>query len=199
MIITPVVVGPKGEAVNSSVIDELKTKGCAVPDVERTIYNRGEKKNPDGTKRPVLTTVVYFVDGTKVSVTNSLNDSVVDADGKVTREAKERGYLYAWAKRMMASKYAVCEETGDLYLKTEGFGRILNEQVDAAYDQQEEEAKRKTEAAKAKAEFEATKGTSKRKRAALGDVVVDLSESVKDMKECIAQLKADLADMKAAR
>lgn len=199
MIKTPVVNTPKGEGIALPVVDELKAKGCAVPDVERIIYNRGTKKAADGSERPTLATVVYFVDGSKVTVVNSEHDGLqLDADGKPTRESKERGLIYALVKRIYASEY-VMSDKGELKLESKGFGRILNEFVDSAYDQQEEDAKRKAAEAAAKAEFEAKKGTSKRKRAALGEVVVDLSESVKDMKDCIAALKADLDAMRAAR
>ena len=45
-----------------------------------------------------------------------------------------------------------------------GFGRKLNDIVDAAYDSQVENSKRKAAKAEAKAKYEATKGTAKPKR-----------------------------------
>jgi hypothetical protein len=182
-----------------SVADDLDYNGTAVPNIERIIYNSGTKAAKDGTVRPTLATVVFFADGSKVSVVNSEHDGLqLDADGNPTHESKERGLIYAVMKRIFASRYDYSKSPYHPTLVSEGFGRILNNYVDSAFDQKAEAAKKaaaKAEAAAQHAERQAKQAAKSSKHPSLAKVVVDLSSSVKDMKDCIATLKADLEEM----
>lgn len=196
-----------------SAIEELNRKGLALPDIKNIIFNTcesrtravrdsngslvideqtGKPKREKTNASPILATTVYFVDGTKVTVLNSEKDSVVDAAGKVTDEARERGILYAIAKRIF-SEFSRSKETGRIELKSEGFGRILKELVAGAYDQQKEEAVRKAnkEAAK-KAHLEreaAAKANPKKARPSLASTVAELAETVAKLSGIVAALK----------
>lgn len=197
MIITPL--DPRSNVISDSIADDLDYNGTAVPDIEHVIYNSGTKTAKDGTVRPTLATVVFFADGSKVSVVNSEHDGLqLDADGKPTLESKERGLIYAVMKRIYASRYDYSKSSIYPELVSEGFGRILSSYVDRAVDQQEASAKKaaaKAEAQAKHAERQAKQAAKHASRPSLAKVVVDLSASVKDMKDCIATLKADLAEM----
>lgn len=184
-------------SVPMPVVDDIDYNGTAVPDIEQIIYNSGTKAAKDGTVRPTLATVVFFADGSKVSVVNSEHDGLqLDADGNPTHESKERGLIYAVMKRIYASRYDYSKSPYHPTLVSEGFGRILNSYVDSAFDQKAEAAKKaKAEAAAQHAERQAKQAAKSSKRPSLAKVVVDLSSSVKDMKDCIATLKADLEEM----
>ena len=178
---------------SSQIRRELATNGTAFPDVigviynhgEKTIYKLGEDNQPiigeDGKKvvdhkMPALATVVYFGDGSKVSVVNSDRDSVVDADGNITQAAKENGFLHAVAKRLFASKYELDE-----------YGRVLNEFVKNAFDQQEEAAKKAAAKEEAKKKHEELKKNAKPKNPALHDVVAQLSKAVELLTEKLSK------------
>ena len=188
---------------SSQIRRELATNGTAFPDVigviynhgEKTIYKLGEDNQPiigeDGKKvvdhkMPALATVVYSGDGSKVSVVNSDRDSVVDADGNITQAAKENGFLHAVAKRLFASKYEL-DEHGHIILKSEGYGRVLNEFVKNAFDQQEEAAKKAAAKEEAKKKHEELKKNAKPKNPALHDVVAQLSKAVELLTEKLSK------------
>jgi len=144
----------------------------------RTIVVKGQKKvvypyvkGPDGKKiqidiDPVLATIVYFADGTKVVVTNSATDKVdlVDvkmADGTVVKtasnQAKERAIIYAIVKRL----YGTPDQLGNI--ENVGLARRLTEIVQNGYDTRLEDAKnRLAEAARKTAAAKAQKPAKKR-------------------------------------
>lgn len=144
----------------------------------RTIVVKGQKKvvypyvkGPDGKKvvvdiDPVLATIVYFNDGTKVVVTNSATDKVdlVDvklADGTVVKtassQAKERALIYALVKRL----YGTPDDLGNI--ENVGLARRLNDLVQNGYDTRLEDAKNRiTEAARKAAAAKAQKPAKKR-------------------------------------
>lgn len=69
---------------------------------------------------PVLSTTVYFKDGTKTTVVNSEHDKVMlDKDGLATVESRELGIVYALAKRL----FGVPDEHGKV--NGDGLGRKL--------------------------------------------------------------------------
>ena len=201
---------------------ELITKNCAMPDVDRVIYNVGTKAypklDPETGKRitqdgkpvmndpvKVLTTVVFFADGTKVTVTNSEKDGVkfikvnaVDNDGNspvveiADDTSKEMGLVYAICKRIFGK---VDWNTGKV--EGDGFGRKLHDVVNRAYDYVREDAANKHNKKLAKAKYEASKGTSKCKRPSFADTVINFKGAVDGLKEMIEVLKADLASAKA--
>ena len=144
----------------------------------RTIVVKGQKKvvypyvkGPDGKKvvidiDPVLATIVYFNDGTKVVVTNSATDKVdlVDvklADGTVVKtassQAKERALIYALVKRL----YGTPDDLGNI--ENVGLARRLNDMVQNGYDTRLEDAKNRiAEAARKAAAAKAQKPAKKR-------------------------------------
>lgn len=144
----------------------------------RTIVVKGQKKvvypyvkGPDGKKvvidiDPILATIVYFADGTKVVVTNSETDKVdlVDvklADGTVVKtasnQAKERAIIYALVKRL----YGTPDQLGNI--ENVGLARRLNDLVQNGYDTRIEDAKnRLAEAARKAAAAKVQKPAKKR-------------------------------------
>ena len=161
------------------MVKSIEKNGTFVPGIKRVLFNIGNKKymvrDADGKTvkdengkvktetRKVLTTVIFFDDGTKCTVTNSEHDGVQfekNEDGieVASRCSKECGVVYCILKRCLADIDANGNALGN------GFGRKLNDIVDAAYDSQVENAKRKAAKAEAKAKYEATKGTAKPKR-----------------------------------
>lgn len=162
-----------------SMVKSIEKNGTFVPGIKRVLFNTGNKKymvrDVDGKTvkdengkvktetRKVLTTVIFFDDGTKCTVTNSEHDGVQFEKNKdgievASRCSKECGVVYCILKRCCADIDANGNALGN------GFGRKLNDIVDAAYDSQVENAKRKAAKAEAKAKYEATKGTAKPKR-----------------------------------
>ena len=161
------------------MVKSIEKNGTFVPGIKRVLFNTGNKKymvrDADGKTvkdengkvktetRKVLTTVIFFDDGTKCTVTNSEHDGVQFEKNKdgievASRCSKECGVVYCILKRYCADIDANGNVLGN------GFGRKLNDIVDAAYDSQVENAKRKAAKAEAKAKYEATKGTAKPKR-----------------------------------
>ena len=161
------------------MVKSIEKNGTFVPGIKRVLFNIGNKKymvrDADGKTvkdengkvktetRKVLTTVIFFDDGTKCTVTNSEHDGVQFEKNKdgievASRCSKECGVVYCILKRCCADIDANGNALGN------GFGRKLNDIVDAAYDSQVEAAKRKAAKAEAKAKYEATKGTAKPKR-----------------------------------
>ena len=204
----------KMNCIAENAIAELLERGSAVPDIQNVIFNMCTKKDravrdKDGNlvidpatgkpqrkvvaDYPILATTIYFVDGSKVTVTNSEKDTVVDENGNITKEARERGVVYALVKRILG-RFVENEKTGNLELKTEGFGRILEEILAKAYDQQKAEADRKAakEAAhKAHIEREeAAKANPRPRRPSLAATVDQLAATVADLTKTVAELKA---------
>lgn len=117
--------------------------------------------------KDILATVVYFSDGTKVSVTNSEADGLklvehTLSDGKTTTvaspESKELGLIYAVLKRLTA----VFNDDGSI--KSAPLGRILRDIVAESYDTQIEAAELSIARAKSKAEHKAKLNTAKPKQ-----------------------------------
>ena len=182
------------------MVRSIEKNGTFVPGIKRVLFNIGNKKymvrDADGKTvkdengkvktetRKVLTTVIFFKDGTKCTVTNSEHDGVQFEKNKdgievASRCSKECGVVYCILKRCLADIDANGNALGN------GFGRKLNDIVDAAYDSQVENAKRKAAKAEAKAKYEATKGTAKPKRqreslAKTIDRLTDILDSLQD-------------------
>jgi hypothetical protein len=102
-----IVVGPTENGigimsdVHDYVIEKLTNTGCYMPEITKVVYNKSTK---NGVNK--LTTIVHFADETKAIVSNSLADKVdIDENGKITKQAKEIGLVYAIAKRILAAKY----------------------------------------------------------------------------------------------
>lgn len=196
-------------SVLPSVAVSLFDSGVYLPAVTRVLFNAGtkvvrshlenktyddvnQKTGEKTTKtvlhkvidesRPVLATIVEFADGTKSEVISSVHDSakLLDADGKVTREAKEAGFVYALAKRMLVGRYACAESHDGLTYEAAGFGRELASYIDNAYDCQQakhDNAAKKAAAVKAHAERKAA-ADAKPKHQSLAATVDKLAEAV---------------------
>ena len=198
--------------VEPTALEDLNRSGTAFPDIENIIFNESTsktraKRDADGnlvidpqTDKPIretvpvnptLATTIYFADGSKVTVTNSKNDTVLGPDGKFTEEAYERGVIYAIVKRLFGE---YVKGPDGIELKCEGFGRKLKELVGAAYNVQKAEAERKAakEAArKAHEEREAAaKDNPRRPRKSLGATVADLAETVAKLTAVVEAIQA---------
>ena len=178
---------------NASAMAELWENNCTMPDVSHVIYNLGKKAYPkldaDGKRikipgtgvdgKPVkfemaepvdvLATTVFFIDNTKISVVNSVHDGLeleekVMEDGSIVKIAshrsKEIGFLYAIVKRMFSKPNP--EKPGKM--KCDGFGRMMAETVNTAYDQVIAKAENRIAKAKSKAEHERRIREAKPKR-----------------------------------
>lgn len=189
MIKCPVEFTENTNFVDPAAMFKLYDTGVYIPMVTRVIYNTGTKevKAADGTTteaRPVLATIIEFADGTKSAVVNSVHDSLslFDAEGQPTREAKESGFVYALAKRALCGILTE-DKFGNLTCEMKGFGRILANYVDTAYDCQKakkENAAKKAAAAKAHAERQAN---AKPKHASLAATVDKLAATVEQLSQ----------------
>ena len=188
-----------------SVMRELFERGCAMPDIARIYFNTGKadvKVHVDETGRkvvdksyPTLTTVVTFVDGSKVTVVNSEHDPIkFDKNGDVSRESKETGLVYALVKRMF-SVYSGSMHIGNVILTSSGFGRQLNELIDSAYDPKIEAAKRAAAAAEAKAAHEARQAAAKARKSKNPS----LAETVRELKTVVEVLGANVSAKPATK
>ena len=154
--------------VSKEQYDSIALNNTYLPDVKRVIYNLKTEKtvtNRKGEKTivklddPIMTTTVLFSDNTSVTVQNSVEDAKVRLeDVKVgdtvvqtaSRADKETGLVYALVKRLacVPGKNGKCSG---------GFGKILSELVDKAYDQPVEEARTVVERKMKKIAFEKEK------------------------------------------
>lgn len=189
----------------SDINREISIRGVYFPKVERVLFNLGERpekkemrsfKNEETGKwekkevvipaHKTLATIMYFKDGTKVSVVNSVTDKVdLDADGNVTHDTKERGIVYALIKRLIGR----WNENGTF--ETPGLGRELNYLIKNAYDCQAEAKKRAEAEAKRKEELAKEQAKPKRKRESLSAVVDRLNDATTALAEVAAKLAAN--------
>lgn len=191
---------------------QLLDGGVYLPKIKRVMFNTGVKvleshwenktyteTRPDGTQvdkicahkvadktRNTLATIVEFADGSKVTVTNSEHDQVIlNSEGKPTRDAKERGIVYAIVKRILCGRYV-----GPNNMTFEGFGRILSNLVDNSYDCQA--AKKARDAAKNAAKKAAAENAAKPKvkKVSLAETVGQLASTVAKLSETVDSLQA---------
>lgn len=220
------IVDETGHITNPSAAKELITNNATMPDIDHVIfglktedYVRGEdgKKIKDANgncqmqklEHPILATTVYFVDGTKAIVKNSLNDKVdlvqvsLNIAGEVitpttkdkvavktvtvaSEASKEAGIVYAIVKRILG-KIGHKDKQGR-YIENEmdgnGFGRVLRDNVNAAYDPVIEDAKNTLKNSIAQKLHEARQQAAKRRAEAnpsLAQTVRQLSETVQNL------------------
>lgn len=193
-------------------VEDMAWNNTYCPEISRVIYNIGTKAYPevdDKGKRvkdengkvkmteavKVLTTVVFFDDGTKVTVTNSEHDGVQFVEVPVSKEpnapkvvvadeaSKENGLVYAIAKRMIG--YA--DEKGTIV--GDGFGRKLRAVVKGAYDTAFEDVANKYKNKVAKEKYEASKGKGRPRRPSFAETVVDFRNAVDALQQIIANAK----------
>lgn len=190
---------------NPSAVEELLHNNCTMPNVEHVVYNLKTEdtvKDANGVKskvslvKPILTTIVFFVDGTKAVVQNSANDTVnVTAqklsDGSTVtvadHEAKERGLLYAIVKRYVSD----IDEKGNA--SSGGLGNILRSAVAASYDPRISNAEAKVahaKAAKLHAEQHAAAAKPKGKRASIAETLARFNALLDDVEADPVTVKA---------
>jgi hypothetical protein len=171
------------EELGDHVVKSLIRNNTFIPNIDHIVFNT----KTDG-ETPILATVVYFVDGTKVTVKNSKTDKielveeeVTSIDGNVvkvktaSRESREIGLLYALLKR------AVCKFDNEGRISGEGFATFLKKKLKSAYRQDVEEALANVDkAAKKEARKEAKNApvSSKKDKTSLKDTVKKLSETI---------------------
>lgn len=168
------------------VVKSLSWNNTFCPNIDRVIYNLGKVRGKKS-HRPeyTLATTIFFVDGTKTTVKNSVHDKVAVeiekiklSDGKVievetaTREAREVGLVYAIVKRLIGEPTENGEVKGH-------FCSFLNKTVDAAFNQPVENAKTQAEEKirKAKAK-EMKKNKVKKEQPSLRKCVQSLSDII---------------------
>lgn len=87
---------------------EFEENNCTFPHLQRIIYRTSDENTPN----PILTTIVFFADGSKIVVKNSKHDSIALedktlSDGSIikvpTAQSKEVAVLYAIVKRMFSN------------------------------------------------------------------------------------------------
>lgn len=180
------------DKLGEQVLRQLVRNNAFLPNVERVVYNTDLTARGGGEDRPsipVLVTVVYFVDGTKVTVKNSDKDGITLVDKKVklsdgqeitvrtaSDESKEIGLVYALAKRM------VCEYDEDGNVMNAGFAGLLRKLVGKARCQDVEQAKLDKERKNAKA------AADKPKKETLRDTVRNLAGVVEGLKTLVDKL-----------
>lgn len=208
------------EELGDVVVESLVRNNAFMPNVERVIYNTKtfeevSRKDDDGNvvkekvglEKPVLVTVVYFKDGTKVTVKNSDKDGITLVDQKVklsdgsettvrtaSQESREIGLVYALVKRL------VCGFDEGGVVQNAGFAKFLHKVVGDAYVQDVESVKTAAErriskeAYKARAAKSEKKERGAKKNRGLYDIVSDLASTVVGLKDVVAKLVPSNAD-----
>ena len=208
--------------MNPSAVDELLGNNCTMPNIKRVIFNlktmdSKAERDADGNLvidentrkpkriqtacKPVLATSIEFIDNTKCTVQNSLNDVVqieyeeLEDGTKVivaTEQAKELGVVYCILKRIVGKP----DERGTII--GDGFGRILRDIVRDGYDENLEAAKNRVAKVKSKKlHDEKMKNAKKTKNPSLLETAIDFSKTAKELADVVATLKADMAELKA--
>lgn len=178
MIKCPVKFTDGVQTIKPDAVYQMFNTGIYIPAITRVIYNTGSKATAEGEERPVLATIVEFADGTKSTVINSVHDKVaLDTNGHPTREAKETGFVYAVIKRLLCGKL-LDNFDGTLSCEMKGFGRILADYVDNAFDCQKAKKDAADQKAAAQKAHNELKANTKPKHASLAEVVDKLASIV---------------------
>lgn len=173
------------DEIVSQVMKSLCHNNTFCPNIKRVIYNidtyRGEKSHR---KEHTLATTVFFADGTKTTVKNSIHDKVDVVMEKVklsdgseievetaSRESKEVGLVYAIVKRLIGEP----DENG-----TVGghYCTFLNKTVTKAFDQPIEKAKNVAEEKIRKSKKVASKKKSNDEQPSLRRCVQSLTDII---------------------
>jgi hypothetical protein len=192
---------PNGIVVNdddeivSQVMKSLCFNNTFCPNIKRVIYNlgtyRGEKSHRT---EYTLATTVFFADGTKTTVKNSIHDKVRVIKEKVkisdgseievdapTIESRELGLVYALVKRLIGG----IDEKGTV---AGGYCTFLNKTVKNAFVQNIETAKsaaeekiRKSKKTELKNRVKAEPPSLRKCVESLSEVVAKLASQVDDL------------------
>lgn len=123
------------DELTDQVFGSLVYNNTFFPNIDRIIFNTGENTDKkSGETYKTLATIVFFKDGTKCSVVNSIHDKVDNLE-----TAKETGLVYCMAKRLMGS----LDEKGNVH--SNGFGQKIRKWVNKGFCQQEEAQRVKEE------------------------------------------------------
>lgn len=185
------------EDLGDSVIKSLVRNNAFMPNIDRVVYNT--KADVKEGELPTLATVVYFKDGTKVTVKNSDKDTITLDDETIelsngskttvktaSRESREIGLIYALVKRML------CEFDKDGKVEGTGFAGFLKKTVDKAYRQDVENTKVRAEKKLAKAKAKEEKpAAAKPRKVSLRDTVRGLADTLEGLKTLVQSLKKD--------
>ena len=140
------------DEILSQTLKSMCRNNTFCPNIQRVIYNldkrRGEKSHRT---EYTLATTVFFVDGTKTTVKNSVHDKVDVKIEKIklsdgsetevetaTRESREVGLVYAIVKRLIGEPNEKGEVSGH-------YCTFLSKTVEKAFNQPVENAKIKAE------------------------------------------------------
>lgn len=197
------------------VIEGLKYNNAYLPPIDHVVFNTKteewiEDPGKEGDKptkvkvqleNPVLATIVYFCDGTKVTVKNCDKDQITLVDEKVklsdgtettvrtaSRESREIGLAYAVLKRV----FCYYDENGNV--NGGSLSKLMNELIDDARCQD-------VDAAKAAAEKRISKERAKEKPAEPKDEKVrspfqSMTDKLAEVTRNLAKLTAELASLK---
>lgn len=180
----------KDVALFNAAAQSINYNNTFVPAVSRVIYNLKAAKK-DG-ENNVLATIVFFNDGTKVTVINSDNDDIeVVTDEKTgvktaSMASKERALTYAICKKLFGKP----DEKGAV--QGNGFGRKLRDLVNGAWDQKVEEKKTALAkaASKAKHEENMKRAAAKPKRLSLAEAMDKLTAALGKVTELEAEVNS---------
>ena len=183
---------PNGICINdddeilAQALKSLCRNNTFCPNIDRVIFNLGKYRGEKSHRTEyTLATTIFFVDGTKTTVKNSIHDKVDVVKEKVklsdgseievetaTRESREVGLIYAIVKRLIGEPNENGEVKG-------GFCTFLGKMVDGAFNQPIENAKTQAEEKirKAKAK-EAKKNRVKKEQPSLRKCVQSLTDII---------------------
>jgi hypothetical protein len=177
-----------------AVVRSLARNNTFCPNIDRTIFNLSKKRNETSHRNDyILATTIYFVDGTKVTVKNCVNDKVSVttetiklSDGTTKEvetaslESREIGVAYAILKRMICTP----DEKGEV---KGGFGSFLSKVIKEAWNQPVESAKIKAENEIRKAKIKENTSTK------IKEEKPSLRKCVKELSDILASLKSKMA------
>lgn len=184
------------DEIVSQVLKSLCYNNTFCPNVKRVIYNlssrRGEKSHR---KEYTLATTVYFADGTKTTVKNSVHDKVDITTEKVklsdgseievetaTVESREVGLVYALVKRMIGEP----DENG---VVSKGLCTFIGKMIASATNQPVENARLEAEEKIRKAKKSELKKASKKEKPSLRGCVESLSDVIDRLDKRLSYLE----------
>ena len=184
------------DEILAQTIKSLCHNNTFCPNIKRVIFNLDKRRGQKSHRAEyTLATTVFFADGSKTTVKNSIHDKVgvevvkvklsdgseVDAE-TATRESREVGLVYAIVKRLIGEPNEKGEVSGH-------FCSFLNKTVDKAFNQPVEDAKNKAEEKirKANAKVMKKKKSEKKEQPSLRKCVQSLSDIIAKLDKKISK------------
>jgi len=203
------------EGVLGDVVEGLKYNNAYLPPIDHVVFNtktedwvtvpgkEGDKpaKGKVQLENPVLATIVYFADGTKVTVKNCAKDKITLVDEVVklpdgtettvrtaSHESKEAGLQAAIVKRL----YCWYDENGNV--NGGSYSKFLHEVISEARCQDVEEAKAAAQRkiSREKAKEKAAEPKKEKKRSAFQS----MTDKLVEVTQGLAKLTAELANLR---